>query len=372
MRPLWRILTAVAIALVALILYDGVEVNPETFALDPTVTLATEAWEGQTFTASDVAGIKMLVQREQAELPDLAAGCPPFLILWLGNSQLHYINQARDGDHVAPFWLRKASTCPSGTVPLGISLPNANLQEHYILADYVWKRLPVRLLLLELCFDDLREDGLRDEFSMVLARAESGTANQRLAWRRIVQRAEAGWQHSDRSEENSGLEGFAQKDLEDRLDGAIGQVWPLWRDRQNLRVKALTDLYYVRNGLLGIKPTTIRKLIAARYERNMNALEALLQEAQAQNIKVIAYVAPIRHDVLLPYDLKEYGDWKRVVAELSRKYDAEQINLENLVPADLWGSYVAQDIDFMHFRGKGHQLLAGALLPYVETVRREH
>jgi hypothetical protein len=55
-------------------------------------------------------------------------------VLWLGNSQLHYINyinQSRAGGYVAPFWLRKASACPAATILLGVSLPNASLQEHY-------------------------------------------------------------------------------------------------------------------------------------------------------------------------------------------------------------------------------------------------
>src|ERR1043165_9984336 len=119
MRPIWRISVAAVAALSALLLYDRDEVNPDTFALAPTVTLSTEAWEGQTFTASDVAGITALITHEKESLPEQLGGCRPFLALWLGNSQLHYINQSQPGDHVAPFWLRKQSTCPETTVPLG-------------------------------------------------------------------------------------------------------------------------------------------------------------------------------------------------------------------------------------------------------------
>jgi hypothetical protein len=122
---------------------------------------------------------------------------------------------------------------------------------------------------------------------------------------------------------------------------------------------------------LGIKPTTIRKMIPARYARNMDALRVLLQDAQERKVHVITYIAPIRQDVPLPYDLAEYGKWKAVVEELSRTYSATHINLEKLVPGELWGSYVSNDVDFMHFRGQGHQMLAGALLPYVRAARQE-
>jgi len=371
MRSHWKILAAVVIALVALFLYDNVAVNPETFALNPSVSLSTESWEGQAFTASDIPGISQLVARQRNELPDLVASCSPFLILWLGNSQLHYINQSQKGDHVAPFWLRKASECPSGTIPLGISLPNADLQEHYVLTEYVLNRLPIKVLILELCFDDLREDGLREEFAVALQQMDREALSENSVGREIIQHAETAWQNTDRSEENSGLEGFVQKNVEDRLDSAVGAIWPLWRDRQNLRVKALTDLYYLRNDLLGIKPTTIRKVIPARYDRNMDALRALLQNAQTHNVKVITYIAPIRNDVPLPYDLAEYGRWKVAIEQLGRAYGVTHINLENLVPGELWGSYVADDIDFMHFRGRGHELLAEALSPYIRAARRE-
>src|SRR6266567_782041 len=100
MRSHWKILAAVTIALVALILYDTDEVNPETFALDPTVSLSTESWNGVPFTASDVAGIAQLVSRQKGEATDVAGSCPRSLILWLGNSQLHYVNQFQKGDHV--------------------------------------------------------------------------------------------------------------------------------------------------------------------------------------------------------------------------------------------------------------------------------
>jgi hypothetical protein len=36
----------------------------------------------------------------------------------------------------------------------------------------------------------------------------------------------------------------------------------------------------------------------------------------------------------------------------------------------LWGTYHGDDIDFMHFQGEGHKLLATALLPHVQAMLR--
>jgi hypothetical protein len=55
---------------------------------------------------------------------------------------------------------------------------------------------------------------------------------------------------------------------------------------------------------------------------------------------------------------------------MTTAHGAIALNLERLVPNELWGSYHAEDVDFMHFRGKGHELLAQALLPQVAYLER--
>src|SRR5437016_5229227 len=188
MRSLYGMLVAGAIALAGLALYDK-RINGETFALDPTVTLSTENWKGVLFTAPSVAEIKTLIAHSGGQQP-IEGKCKPLSILWLGNSQLHFINQYAQGDHVAPYWLRQAAPCPDTTVPLGVSLPNANLQEHYILASYVTTRLPIRLIILELCFDDMREDGLREEFHDFLDISDRERLARNPVGRDVVQSAD--------------------------------------------------------------------------------------------------------------------------------------------------------------------------------------
>ena len=111
-------------------------------------------------------------------------------------------------------------------------------------------------------------------------------------------------------------------------------------------------------------------MIAPRYNRNMRALAQLLHDAQKNNIRVVTYIAPIRQDLPIPYDRDEYETWKSAVSDMAKESGATLINLETLVPPPLWGNYHADDIDFMHFSGRGHQLLAKALLPYVKRVEQ--
>jgi lysophospholipase L1-like esterase len=53
---------------------------------------------------------------------------------------------------------------------------------------------------------------------------------------------------------------------------------------------------------------------------------------------------------------------------MAQSYEAQLLNLERIVPGEMWGSYTADDIDFMHFKGPGHRLVAEALLPYVRKI----
>jgi hypothetical protein len=370
MIPSVRIAIALVLAGAALLLYGRRSIDPDKFGLDPTVILAQEEWKGVPFTAPTINAIVAVADRQRQAKLSAEPPCRPTTILWLGNSQLHFINQFQRGEHVAPFWLRKSVDCPDTFVPLGISLPNASLQEHYILAEYFWQRFPIRTVILQLCFDDLREDGLREEFAELLTPQDRKTFQRNEVGSDILARADANWKGQNRNEENSGLEGFVQKSIEDKLNTKLGDFFSLWKDRANLRNLLLTDLYYTRNALLGIKPTSVRKMIPPRYHRNMQAYAAMLQEAERLRIRVVAYIAPIRQDYSLPYDRSQYEAWKEQIAAMTTARGGVSLNLERIIPNELWGSYHAEDIDFMHFRGKGHELLAQALLPQVAHLER--
>ena len=76
------------------------------------------------------------------------------------------------------------------------------------------------------------------------------------------------------------------------------------------------------------------------------------------------YSAPIRGDAKLPYDLKEYQDFKFDLQALTLENDFTFVDLQELVPAQYWGvvdslnsTSGSKEIDFMHFQGMGHQIL---------------
>ena len=71
---------------------------------------------------------------------------------------------------------------------------------------------------------------------------------------------------------------------------------------------------------------------------------------------------------------EEYAAFKAEMATLADRPDVRFANLEDLVPADLWGAKAAttlgggEELDFMHFQAGGHRLLAAALYRELQAL----
>ena len=136
-------------------------------------------------------------------------------------------------------------------------------------------------------------------------------------------------------------------------------------------------LYLFRNWIFGITPSSVRKMIPGRYRLNMQSLQAIMYSANQKDIKVLIYIVPIRDDVTIPYDLHQYNKFKSEVELAAKKESARFINIEGLIPAKFWGSKPAtnlvdvEELDFMHFQAKGHEVLAEKLLSELELLWSE-
>jgi hypothetical protein len=369
---LLTMVAAAIIAAIALSFTAGYEIDAANLAKGDENTSRSESWDGRPYTAFTVEGIKAII--EERSIADIPTPCTDVFhtVLWLGNSQLHYINQYREGDHLAPYWLRMEWKMPACIEPLGCSLPNANLQEFLILSRYAAIKMPIDLLILELVFDDMREDDLRRDFSQVLSfdvaaklRENSSAAGA------IIDRFAASQKGAEQGETKEGGLGTVQEHAEKWLNESLSGMWHLWAKRRDMESAVFVWLYNFRNAALGIKPTTVRRMIQSRYDMNMAALRDTLDDYNRRGIPVLLYIAPIRQDKTLPYDISAYNRWKESMGALSDEFGARLLNLETLVPGDLWGSYVGEEIDFMHFQGQGHRIVAEALLPHVRKILEE-
>jgi len=316
------------------------------------------------------AGVQIQAHR-LSEMTDVyrptpsAAGSPE--ALWLGNSQLHAINQRREGDTTAPAYASQALGWPTYT----LSLPNASLQEHRVLLEWALDCRKPNWLILGLVCDDLREDGLRGEFEALnsprlqtcLARFPEG---ERLAKElESMGNLESDTQGTTRS--NASL----QDRCEERLDDFLTSHWDRWRRRSDTTVAVSLSLYKLRNRTFGITPSTKRRLIPLRTKRNMAAYAEMLKVARTAGLRVLVYITPLRWDIDPPYELSEYREWKQEAADAAHAGGAAFLDLDELVPSDYWGTLLGERIDFMHFQDAGHRLLGKRIAAEIERLDRK-
>ena len=129
--------------------------------------------------------------------------------LWLGNSQIHEVNQWKPGETTASPLLFD-SLRQHGLDLLTFSFGNASLQEHYVMFEHLRQRMPLKVLILPVVFDDMREEGLRHdvaEFTKDPATAKA--LSETVIGRRLVasaqSRAKAGLLST--ADDTSGLTG---------------------------------------------------------------------------------------------------------------------------------------------------------------------
>jgi hypothetical protein len=292
--------------------------------------------------------------------------------LWLGNSQVHAINQLQPGQETAtPIVHRRLR--PRGVDFVAFSMPNASLEEHYVLFTYLRQRLSIEYLVLPVVFDDLREAQLRPELMAALVDPATFESLQQTSVGRHIEDRYGESATSDLA----ALDQTVQEHSEKAINGWLERNSTLWSLRPEARGRLFSNLRNVRNKAFGITAQSKRKMIPARYRDNMAALEATLEAAQTGGIAVALYVVPLRDDVETPYDAEEYADFKRDLAATADEYGIELANLEDLVPGSLWGmkgtvkGSTELELDFMHFQAPGHALLADAIGDLLEARLQE-
>lgn len=363
-----EMLVGLLLAIFLLLAYSTSKIDPKGLALGEGTTIVVESWKNKPFTAHSPELIKKLVEDMSASETEQVRRVN---WLWLGNSQLHAINQLKEGDHLAPYWAREALPCPECVVPLGISVPNANFQEFLLLSQYVESKVKIKGLVIEMPFIGLREDGIRDELDALVdnkLKTDLSTSSAGADVIKSVDISESAGKALGTDQNVSTRDENFQARVENSLETKLGGYFSLWRTRGDLKTYFLVDLYYLKNWVFGIKQNSVRKVIKVRYDRNMSAMEDILKRSKNEGISVILYIAPIRQDMQIPYDKKEYDSWKVLVETLASEYGARFLNLEKQVPVEYWGTYGAdaENIDFMHFQGPGHQLVGRYIAKYLD------
>lgn len=281
------------------------------------------------------------------------APTPRPVLLWLGNSQLTTVNNYSLDQYPTPILLQRELS-RTGVQVVAFGPPNGNPQEHLVLFHAVSDRRKVGILLLAVCFDDLREDGVRPDIAIGLKdeRVREAVSSSQVG-KTLVHVAKPVSDDAQHHQPSS------QELTESTLDRLLASFSPHWEARGRARSMIAVWLYQLRNTVFGIKPQTVRPVIASRYRKNMDALDALLDAARGKGVHVIVYLPPLRTDIPSPYDAVQHQQFKRelqtMVEGRGQFYDYEEV-----VPGDEWETKngtalgVSEELDFMHFAYPGH------------------
>lgn len=333
--------------------------------------------ETVTYNAADEAGRPIHIQKTDLEQSGellkawKARGEKP-VILFLGNSQTHSINQQKEGE-VNFIELLYRSRIDKKSDILCISLPNSGLQEFYLVYEFWKKLLPIKALVIPVFMDDLREDGIRNFYFEELIHSKfqlEDTTDQ--VSNRINSELRTYWQANNQTTVSTDKKSEVLVTFQERSETYLNQKLEkskTWINRPNVRGEFFNWLYRFRNTVFRIKASTIRKMIPQRYQRNMQALKLLIDDCVKEDKRIILYIPPIRSDVALPYDKNQYEHFKEEIRELANKSKPQVSfkNFEAIIPGELWGYKAAtslnseKEIDYMHFQFKGHQILADSL-----------
>lgn len=284
---------------------------------------------------------------ETTQFEGAVKGVQDSVVLVLGNSQTHSINQLKQNDCNYVELLSKKLALPV----YAFSFPNANLQEHLVAFNYAVSKVKVKRLILPVFMDDLREDGVRDAFFSKLLEVQKPV--------KVTQAKEAP---------------TTQEQSEAFLNAYLDQHTSLWPKREIMRGNLFNWLYMLRNTVFGIRPGTARHMIAETYRKNFAALDSILKIAKQRGIMVYIYVPPIRSDVKLPYDMNEYKQFRKELSKLVAQYPNTLLkNYSGIVPGKYWGykeptNFIdKREIDYMHFQFAGHQILADSLMQFLKN-----
>jgi hypothetical protein len=287
------------------------------------------------------------------------------LVVLSGMSQMYAINEPKPGDQRISEWLDDRLSL-RGVRVYGLAAPNLCNEEALFLLLALLERPQTtpRSFIYGVCFDKFRNMDLRPGYIKFFL------ANPHLAtvWKQVAE--EQGERYPLAAEKM--LKTFHDLHIEEdhdrpmsgtcenRLRDLIGAGVPVVAERKYLNGFIQNRLYTLRNSLLGIKNTSKRPIIRARYDMNRQFLELMMDISKQAGVQFIAYIIPLNPCAENPYILQEYKEFKTWLEDLAAARRVPFANLENLVPTEEWGMWMGGP-DFKHFKGAGHRRVATKL-----------
>lgn len=321
------------------------------FALTKTNTTRTEKFDGYLIGTNYYDGIIEITNNLKK------IDCSDKSILWLGNSQQHTINEYSEGEHLSIYWLANQLK-QKGYMPgciIGISLPNINPQEILYLLEYFENQnINFNTIILPLEFMGYREFSVRDTVITGLEQNISLESDKQIN-KNFSKNIEPlnKWKSAINPSWLEDINNFI-------IDKPLKNI-SLLESRLNIQSTFVMSLVILRNRIFGISSSSKRKAIPERMRTNIVAFESTIDFVIKKNVNPIFYFVPILEHQVFPYHRKEFELWKKELNNIITENGYSVADLIQLIDKKYWGSNFENDIDFMHFGGHGHRILANKI-----------
>ena len=290
-------------------------------------------------------------------------------ILLFGNSQLNGINQIKENDFITSYYLKKKYE-KIDTNLITYALPNGSITEFLVLYEYIISEIKIDKLVLALVFDDLREDKIRLDLQTLLKRKDlEANFNTNLHRKKILKKVSK----NSKTLKKYNTSGSFQDRVEAKITRTLNECCSYEKKKSVANSKIYHNLYLLRNYIFNINPTTERRIIPSIYEDNIASLEEIITISKKKNVDLYLYIAPIRNDFKIPYNLEDYSRFKKFLKAISKINQINFANFEKIIPNYLWGTKPGTnlgsktEIDFMHFQGPAHKILSENIFNFIES-----
>lgn len=271
--------------------------------------------------------------------------------LFLGNSQTGAINNYKKNDDNYISIINKNNLINEKFTSLNsIWLPNATLREFSeIINQFNNCNLKINLLILPIFLDDTRIDLKREGVKM---------------YDSII------CKYKSLEKESIGREKGNLFYLNNVIENNLLILNSLDKLNQDLKI----NLYKLRNFVFNIKPDSSRKIKESSYNSNLKSLMEILEKRERKKLKTVLYIPPLlnaKSEGEIPYLRSEYNRFKSDIENLCKSEFCIYLNLENIIPNKFWGkknstSFLRKnELDFMHFTGLGHEILANYFIEFL-------
>ena len=290
-------------------------------------------------------------------------------ILLLGNSQLNGINQKKDNDNLTSYYLIKRFK-KIDTNLITFALPNGSITEFLILNEYLNSKIKLDKLVISLVFDDFREGSIRPDLINLFDDLDfKNKFNKNKHSEKILKKVTKQNDVIKKHKSEESIQDLAEKKINHFLNVCCNHE----SKKKYATYRIYHNLYLLRNYIFKINPSSERKIIPSFYQDNIESLKEIIKFSKENNIKLYFYIAPIRTDIKLPYNINEYNNFLDYSKKVSDTNNVNFKSFEKIIPNNLWGTKPGTsvdrkvEVDFMHFQGPAHKILSTNIYNFLKT-----